>query len=247
MTGRSHMALGATAGIVATTLAQPSHNAAQVALTTTIAAGAALACDLDTPNGLLANSLGPLTRVGARALGRICGGHRHGTHSLLFCGLTCLAVTIALQSSAPLHAFGHTVHTGQAALAAVAYITTAMALSALAGIHGAHCVLLAAAAAALGVRIGTDTEAIAIAFSAGCWSHLVGDALTPDGIPPLWPASDRRVSLAVIGHTGDLRERAITTVVILCLAVLVSNTLSTSQGREPQMRATAPGHQTVGR
>ncbi|HTW12707.1 MAG TPA: metal-dependent hydrolase [Solirubrobacteraceae bacterium] len=240
MTGRSHMALGATSGLVATALAAPTHGPSQLAITTAIAAGAALICDLDTPNSLLANSLGPLTRLAARGLGHACGGHRHGTHSLLFCGLAGLAVTIALRSSTPIRVLGHPFTSGQAAIAAVTYTTTALALAALAHIHGLRCALLAAVAAAAAVSASSATPAIVIAFSAGCWSHLIGDALTPEGISLLWPASDRRVSLAVIGRTGDLRERAITAGLILCVAVLASNTLAPRAVRTRHEAANAP-------
>ena len=48
-----------------------------------ICAGAALLPDMDHPGGTVARSLPPLSTWLARGVSRVCGGHRHGTHSLV--------------------------------------------------------------------------------------------------------------------------------------------------------------------
>jgi membrane-bound metal-dependent hydrolase YbcI (DUF457 family) len=60
---------------------------------------------------------------------------------------------------------------------------------------------------------------VAAGLTIGCFSHLLADYLTPEGIAPLWPFSRRRIHLKVIHRTGDWRE---TTVVILTALVTVA-------------------------
>ena len=87
---RSHMVIGASSWLGLQTLAGPLTGDAldwrERACGAVIAAGGALVCDMDTPDSRLANALGPLTRLAARGIGRVFGGHRQGTHSLVFCG-----------------------------------------------------------------------------------------------------------------------------------------------------------------
>jgi hypothetical protein len=62
------------------------------------AAGAAMLPDFDHPKATIADVYGPLTRLLARVLSRVSGGHRNGTHSLL--GLTiAVYLTAACQSA----------------------------------------------------------------------------------------------------------------------------------------------------
>src|SRR6266487_963532 len=88
MMARSHALLGAAgwlaaAPVVSDAIHQPLDLPA-LAASTLVCAGAALLPDLDHHDGLIANSLGPPTRLLARGVAAISGGHRHATHSLLF-------------------------------------------------------------------------------------------------------------------------------------------------------------------
>jgi membrane-bound metal-dependent hydrolase YbcI (DUF457 family) len=57
---------------------------------------------------------------------------------------------------------------------------------------------------------------VSVALTIGCASHLLADLLTPQGIAPLWPISQHRISLRLIRRTGDHRE----TLVVLTVALV---------------------------
>jgi hypothetical protein len=82
---------GAAAGIYVLHLPLPA-----TLLLAGLTAGAAVLPDADHPSSTLARSFGFLTRAFAWTVGRVSGGHRHGTHSLagiaVFTGLAWLAV-----------------------------------------------------------------------------------------------------------------------------------------------------------
>jgi len=185
---------------------------------TVIAAGGALLCDLDTPNSRLANTLGPFTRLAARAIGRVFGGHRHGTHSLVFCAATGVLSAIALTRPERVQlAAGATITVGQLVALLTAYATIALSVGLLApGLHRAPAALLTAVIVAAGAASTPPAELVVAAITTGCCSHLLADLLTPEGIEPLWPFSRRRVSLRVIHRTGDRRE----TLLMLATALL---------------------------
>src|SRR6266508_3347748 len=83
MMARSHALLGAAGWLAAAPVVSDAVHR-PLDLPTLACAGAALLPDLDHHDGLIANSLGPPTRLLARVVARISGGHRHATHSLLF-------------------------------------------------------------------------------------------------------------------------------------------------------------------
>jgi membrane-bound metal-dependent hydrolase YbcI (DUF457 family) len=59
------------------------------------------------------------------------------------------------------------------------------------------------------------------AVMAGCLLHLLGDLLTPEGVPPLWPCP-WRARLPLIGHTGGWGETFVACPLLgLLVAVLV--------------------------
>ena len=225
MMWRSHMVIGASSWLGLQALTGPLTGDAldwrERACGAVIAAGGALVCDLDTPTSRLANALGPLTRVTARGVGRLFGGHREGTHSLLFCSATGLlaAALIAQQHVVQLGA-GVTLRVGELSALAIAYVATALSVALLLpSVRG-----LTAAAATLALvatAASTDPPAaiVSVALTIGLCSHLLADLLTPEGIAPLWPLSTRRFSVALIRRTGDQRE---TVVVLLTAAATIA-------------------------
>jgi membrane-bound metal-dependent hydrolase YbcI (DUF457 family) len=58
-------------------------------------------------------------------------------------------------------------------------------------------------------------RAIVIGYAA----HLVGDFLTGNGIPLLWPVVRHRQGLPILGHTGGWREHAAVGAVVLAAAL----------------------------
>lgn len=221
MMWRSHMVVGASSWLAAQTLAGPLLGAplesTQRACGATVAAGAALLCDMDTPGSRLANTLGPVTRLAARLIGRAFGGHRHGTHSLLFCAAVGALSTITL-AQGELVALSPTVTLSVSDIAAlaIAYLTAALSLGGLLGLRGARAGALAALLVAAATSTQPPAALVSAAVTIGCASHLLADWLTPDGIAPLWPLWKRRVSLRLIKRTGDSRE----TLLVLATALL---------------------------
>lgn len=62
---------------------------------------------------------------------------------------------------------------------------------------------------------------LAASLTLGYLSHLVLDALTPSGIPFLWPISERRFSIP-LAHTGGLLEICVVFPVLVGILVFLS-------------------------
>jgi membrane-bound metal-dependent hydrolase YbcI (DUF457 family) len=224
MMWRSHMVIGASSWLATQALAGPVTGTPldwrQRACGTVIAAGGALLCDLDTPTSRLAHSLGPVTRLFARAIGRVFGGHRHGTHSLAFCALVGALSALALTQDQVIRLGAVTLTVGQLVALAIAYLSSALSVALLTGLRGARAGVLTAGLVALGASAPAPAGLVSAALTIGCVSHLLADLLTPQGIAPLWPISQQRISLRLITRTGDHRETLVVlTVALVTLAI----------------------------
>jgi membrane-bound metal-dependent hydrolase YbcI (DUF457 family) len=183
--GHSHALSGAVTGTAASlyVLHLPLP---QAALLAGLTAGAAVLPDIDHPSSTLARSFGFLTHGFAWLVGRISGGHRHGTHTLLgvgvFTGLAWLAV-----------AFRHDT-AGRIALGALLALILAGALIAL-RLGGHWSDTLAIGGAVAMVTTGTGLSLVALAVGLGCSAHVAGDMLTDSGCPLALPLSRRRFKL----------------------------------------------------
>lgn len=174
---------------------------ASAAILTGLTAGAAVLPDIDHPSSTLARSFGFLTRSAAWTVGKVSGGHRHGTHSLMgaavFTGLAWLMVH-------------YRAHAGvRWALGAFLALLIASGLAALNHRAGHLADALAIGAAVAMVVTGTGLGFVALATGTGCLAHLAGDALTVEGIPALLPVSPRRFRLLpspLSFTTGTWRE-----------------------------------------
>ena len=200
MMGRSHVLMGAAGWLalapkVAEATGHPL-NPAVLAASTVACAGAALLPDLDHEHGTLAHALGPISRVATELVADFSGGHRHATHSLVF-------------------------GAGMGALAAVALTSRWLLMLVLAGFLAAAAVraldlprvgwprsyLLAALGTAAAARwLPGPWPWLPPAVTAGCWLHLVGDLLTPRGVPLLWPLPWRLEWPLVDVDTAGWRE-----------------------------------------
>lgn len=205
MMARSHALLAAAGWLalappVAGALGYPLDQGA-LAAGTVVAAGAALLPDLDHEDATAAGALGPLTRVLARGVGRLAGGHRQATHSLVFGPLMGLAAWLLV-------AWG-----GRWATLALAALCASLALQALGVTIGKDGRLewLQVAAVALALtwlagRLAPGAwEWLPVGVVAGCWLHTLGDMLTPGGVPLLWP-SRQRVTVPLIARTNGWEE-----------------------------------------
>lgn len=154
-----------------------------------VTAGAALWPDVDHPGSTVSRCLGPITWTLCRVVQSVTGGHRRGTHSLTGCAVLVGLVHVAVQARST-HWAGSV---GLALLLAV--LLTAVVR--LARIKGWTDELLAATAGAgLAFWPGLDLTLLPAAVGIGTLVHLLGDMVTRQGIPILWPFSSQRVSLA---------------------------------------------------
>jgi membrane-bound metal-dependent hydrolase YbcI (DUF457 family) len=202
--GRSHLLAGscgfaAVGALAPEVLGQNALSPSALAAGSVLAAGAALIPDLDTPASTVAHCLGPVSRLLARGVGAVSGGHRAGTHSILATALFGLGVSAGLASSA-----------GRWVVLSLAFLAAALGLNVVADTSAAVGAALAAAVAVVvSVAAGPHPAWVAVACGVGYASHLIADGLTVEGIPLLWPLSKRRQRLPLVGLTGGWRERFI--------------------------------------
>lgn len=192
--GHSHALSGVTIALGYTALGLPL---APTTWESTVAfavvtAGGAMLPDLDHPQSSIARSWGPLTRALAHVVERVFGGHRVGTHTLLF------AVGVGVLMTY-LGALG-----GWWVLVPV-FLAAELALGTLWRERGPWNEALAAGLAAA-VHLGqVDVRWLGIALGIGCLAHCLGDLLTPQAFRFLWPWH-RRLALGLF-TTGTPREQ----------------------------------------
>jgi membrane-bound metal-dependent hydrolase YbcI (DUF457 family) len=171
----SGLLTGTAVGLYVTHLPPP-----QLAIFAGLTAGAAVLPDIDHPDSSLAHCFGFLTKGFAWLIGTISGGHRHLTHAVLGVGGFTALAALAVR-----HRHGTA---GQIGLAVFLALILASGLYALQlGGHGAD---LLAVAGAIGMTLtGTGLPLVANAVLAGCTTHVLGDMLTYEGCPLLYPFS----------------------------------------------------------
>jgi len=185
MLGHSHALSGAVTGMATGILLHLP--VSQVAALAGFTAGMALLPDLDKCGSSPARCLGWLSEAIAWAAGRISGGHRHATHSVLgvavFTGLAWACCQ-----------FRHD-WAGKAGLALLMTVSAAAALEALHIARGHAADLIAIGIAAGAVWFGYGLRLIPLAVLIGCSTHIAGDMLTDSGCMLGFPVSRRRFHL----------------------------------------------------
>lgn len=189
-----------------------------------VCAGAALAPDADHHDATIAHSLPPVSEWVCDMVGKVSGGHRNGTHSVLgvaaFTGLAWAAgqVTVTTQALGEL-----AVGAGVLSLLLVAFAAQALRLTRR---RLDSWSLALALAAFITVAAPTEWDWLPVAVGLGAAVHIAGDMLTDGGVPLLWPWEPRpprwwratpllndlwsrggNFALPVLGNTGSWRER----------------------------------------
>lgn len=208
MLGRDHALSGLVTGLaVGALLHEP---AAPLGMLAALTAAYALAPDLDSCGSTEARTCGFLTEALAWCVEKVSGGHRHGTHSLLgvaaFTGVAWLACTF--RADLP----------GRAALAVILAVGLAAASDALHLGHAGHLAAIGGAAAICWTGYGLAL--IPLAAALGTSDHLLGDALTRNGVPLLWPVTMREFHLSprpLRFTTGRTAERFVVSPLLLAL------------------------------
>jgi membrane-bound metal-dependent hydrolase YbcI (DUF457 family) len=165
-----------------------------------LATGAALLPDLDHPSSTVSRTFGPLSQGISAAVNSISsfvyrttrtrkdsnrdGGHRGLTHTLVFALIAALGTTAVVQTSQ------------KWALPALMFVFAGLAVR---GIMNDWCpkrdalLITGASAAITAICLAwtdqTDASAAAcgLAVGIGCVAHFIGDAITEQGCPMLWP------------------------------------------------------------
>lgn len=206
--GHTHALAGAAAGLAASVYVLHCP-LPQALMLTGLTAGAGVLPDLDHRDATLAHCFGFLTKVFAEVVGKVSGGHRHGTHSIIgigvFTGLAWLAVHFRHDPA------------GRIGLCVLLSLVVAGALYALR--IGGHWADLFAIGAAVAMTVtGTGLTLVALATGLGCGAHIAMDMLTDSGCPLLWPVSRYRFRLwpePFAFTTGTRPERWIVTPALL--------------------------------
>jgi len=185
MLGHSHALSGAVTGIatgIFLHLPVP-----QIAALAGFTAGMALLPDLDKCGSSPARCLGFLSEAIAWAAGRISGGHRHATHSVLGVAIFTGLAWACCQ-------FRHD-WAGKAGLALLLTLSAAAALEALHVARGHAADILAIGVAAGVVWFGYGLRLIPVAVLVGCSTHIAGDMLTDSGCMLGFPVFRHRFHL----------------------------------------------------
>lgn len=212
MLGHSHATSGALAWSAAaaalplTLITYPamqsgSMGAVDLVMGTFLTAGAALLPDADHPNGTISHVLGPVSHYACRLISWISGGHRHGTHSLLF------VVAVTYGTWAGEHWIGRNF------TLALVFFLLALAVRALnlaptgdsVKAWGTVVILATAGTFAIDHWISDKPAWLPFCVGLGSLAHLIGDCLTERGCRLLWPL-DIRTRFPIIDRTGNKME-----------------------------------------
>lgn len=208
MLGYSHATSGALgwlalAPVVASSTGQVM-GAPELVAGAVACAGAALIPDLDHPQATIAYTFGPVSHAVARFTALAAGGHRQATHSLLFAfgfGVVCQLVSLA----------------GTVPVMVLMFLLSAFAF------RGMNIVPPGTSRAAKGFVVLLEAAGftyaltqfmpgtwwwLGIAGFMGCVIHCMGDSLTPERVPWLWPHRGR-YGFGLIEHTGNWAEKSV--------------------------------------
>lgn len=188
---------GGDSGISIPLSANLLHAPGEVALAgAIICAGAAIAPDADHHSGTIAHSLPPISGPMCEGIEHISGGHRHATHSLV--GIAVFALVAWGASLVVAEIEGRTVALGAGI---IAVLMTAFAIKALKLRLGRRDSVLGTFLGPWIVSLGTAGIAtylldytwtwLPVAMALGTFIHCVGDSLTTQGVPWLWPLNPK--------------------------------------------------------
>ncbi len=194
MMGGHHAASGAAAWVAVTAstpIAFGWYPVTDVGIMTgaVVCAGAALLPDADHHSGTIANSLSPVSDAVVKVVETVSGGHRKGTHSIVgvvvFTVIAWLVGMLAIDTG--LEGDLKTILIGPGI---VCVLLVAFALKALKITRDTKILpWTASISMAVLIAIFAPSEWYWMPFSValGCVVHILGDFITTQGVPLLWP------------------------------------------------------------
>lgn len=181
-----------------------------------ITAGAALWPDVDHPDSTVSQSLGPLTWLMCRVVQALSGGHRRGTHSLAGCAIMGGVTAGAVQARPAVWATVVLAVMLSVMLASLVHVIPIRWMR-----RGWVDELVAVAVAVtIAWWPGLNLEALAPAVLIGTLTHALGDAITRQGIPFLWPISKKNVRLAYLRAGGPTEKYLIRPLAVLAIPAI---------------------------
>jgi membrane-bound metal-dependent hydrolase YbcI (DUF457 family) len=190
-----------------------------------VTAGAAMLPDADHHNATIAHSLPPLSNVMCAGIGKVSGGHRHGTHSIVGIAAFVFVAWLAGLWTMPMEPFG-TIYPGAGILSVLLVAFAAKALKIIPD-------RMRKSPWAVGLTMGGFITFFApqeqgwfpLAMGIGVIVHILGDMMTTEGCNLAWPFaikppkairnipvlkdcwhSNGYMTLPVLGHAGSMRE-----------------------------------------
>lgn len=190
-----------------------------------VAAGAALVPDADHRHATIAHSLPPLSNIMCIQVGRLSGGHRHGTHSILGLAVFVAIAALAGMWRIELPDFG-TIYPGAGILAVLLASFAAKALKIIPDTMRKFPWILGLAVGAFVTFFAPQEHYwFPMTMALGVATHIAGDMLTTGGCNLLWPLRIRpprflrkvpllkqfwrpsgNIALPILGNAGSVRE-----------------------------------------
>ncbi|PYI64963.1 hydrolase [Arthrobacter livingstonensis] len=200
-------------------------SAAGVLAGTIVTAGAALLPDADHRNATIAHSLPPVSNAMCIEVGRLSGGHRHGTHSVLGMAVFVFISMLAGMWTAELEPFG-LIFPGAGILTVLLASFAAKALKFIPDTMRKFPWILGLSVGAFITFFAPQEQFwFPLAVGLGVAVHIAGDMLTTGGCNLLWPLRIRpprlarrlplvrhvwkrngSVALPILGNAGSWRE-----------------------------------------
>lgn len=190
-----------------------------------VAAGAALVPDADHRHATIAHSLPPLSNVLCIHIGKLSGGHRHGTHSILGLAVFVAIAALAGMWQVELSGFG-TVYPGAGILAVLLASFAAKSLKIIPDtMQKFPWIVGLAVGAFVAFYAPQERYWFPLTMALGVATHIAGDMLTTGGCNLLWPLRIRpprllqklplvkkfwrpngNIAIPILGNAGSVRE-----------------------------------------
>ncbi len=221
--GRDHALLGGVGYLVVAPLLLGHLSPETLGIGAVTSAAFALVPDIDEPGSTVSRKLGPISRSVSHFTNKFAGGHRQGTHSLLFAALVGIGAW---------YAFHYRLALTIVVVAGFLLVLRMLLPRSIARMAGFGMLAVDALA---GWWVWTHYAVLSahsvwwfvLATAGGCVWHFIGDTLTVEGVPYFWlpgirPLKSIRVAVPLVGHCGSARESALGVLMSIALVWMMA-------------------------